>query len=83
MISEGVGRDFMQFQRFECNIFQKFNIIIIIVFLLPTYFSLGEMLPSQLFFNVSKPNLINVLFHTDNFAGSKIIRKQCTKIPQN
>ena len=37
--------------------------IIIIIFLLPTYFSLAVKV-TELFFNISKQNLINIIFHT-------------------
>ena len=45
--------------------FFTINIIIIIpIFLLPTYFSLGGNLSSHLFLNISKQiNVFNILFH--------------------
>ena len=41
-------------------------IIIIIIFLLPTV-----KLPRQLFFNISKQGLINILFHRGDFVKDR------------
>ena len=51
-------------------------IIIIHIFLLPTYFSLGDKATSQPFSNISKQNLMNIIFHVWLFlcGTSKIMR---------
>ena len=51
----------------------------ILIFLMPTYFLLGGKATESTFFDISKSNLTNILFHRGDCERSKMIKKQCRR----